>query len=241
MIPTAADAHYGPDVSVLAVVPARGGSKGLVGKNLRTVGGIPLVGRAVEAGLRARTVDRVVVSTDDQEIAAVAEAFGADVLRRPAALATDEAASIDVVLHALTELEMTGGTFDVVALVQPTSPLREPADVDATIDALVRGDAPVAISVCDAGTAHPSYLYWARGGAVAEPVVDGVPARRQDHETAYRRNGAVYAARTDYVRRSRSLLAPRVSVHVMPETRSVNVDDEVGLRLAEHYASHASG
>src|SRR5688572_8523252 len=145
---------------VLAVIPARGGSKGLPRKNLLPLAGQPLVAWPVKAASKARFVDRVVVSTDDAEIAAAARAAGADVpFIRPAALASDTASSVSVVLHALDSLERDGKRFSYVVLLEPTSPLTESVDVEQALSELhvsrARADAIVGISRVLA--AHPEY------------------------------------------------------------------------------------
>ncbi|MEU3447088.1 acylneuraminate cytidylyltransferase [Streptomyces thermolilacinus] len=134
--------------TVLAVIPARGGSKGVPGKNLAPVGGVPLVARAVRACLAARRVTHVAVSTDDPDIAAVAAGAGADVVRRPAALADDTATSEAALLHALDVHETRhGGPADVVLLVQCTSPFLTPGDVDGVAAEVLDGGADTALTV----------------------------------------------------------------------------------------------
>ncbi|HWH96886.1 MAG TPA: NTP transferase domain-containing protein, partial [Pseudolysinimonas sp.] len=118
---------------VVAVIPARGGSKGVPGKNLRRVGGMPLIGRAVAAARAASRVDRVVVSTDDDEIAAVAREWGAEVVDRPAALAGDTASSESALMHTLDTLRSRGVETGILVFLQATSPFIDPADLDDAI------------------------------------------------------------------------------------------------------------
>ena len=118
---------------VVAIIPARGGSKGIARKNLRRVGGVPLVARAVDAALRCTAIDRVVVTTDDDDIAAVAAEWGAEIVERPVRLADDAASSESALLHAMDELEARGVDLGVVAFLQPTSPF---IDIDALADAV---------------------------------------------------------------------------------------------------------
>ncbi|HEX2194610.1 MAG TPA: acylneuraminate cytidylyltransferase family protein, partial [Candidatus Limnocylindria bacterium] len=135
-------------MSTVAIIPARGGSKGLPRKNLRLLGGEPLVVHTVRAALAARRVDRVLVSTDDAAIARAARRAGADVpFRRPPELATDHAATLPVVQHAVAWLEDHGQRVDVVVTLQPTSPLRGPAEIDAVVALLDGGDSRSAVSV----------------------------------------------------------------------------------------------
>jgi len=208
-------------LSVLALITARGGSKGLPGKNLRPVRGRPLIDFTIAAALEAACVDRVVLSTDDDEIARVSEARGCEVpFRRPAALANDAAKSIDVVLHALDNLP----NHDLVVLLQPTSPARSAADIDATVQLLLDAQAPACISVCE-GEHSPYWMFRLGDHARLIPLLD-VPAstRRQDLPPVFVLNGAVYAARTDALRRMGSFLSSETVAHVMPRERSIDID-----------------
>jgi CMP-N,N'-diacetyllegionaminic acid synthase len=194
--------------SVLALITARGGSKGL--------------DFSVAAARAARCVDRVVLSTDDEAIAEAGRRAGCEVpFRRPAVLASDTAASIDVVLHALDQLP----AHDIVVLLQPTSPARSAADIDATLARLVRAGAPACVSVTDAAQS-PYWMYRLDPHARLEPLLPAAsPAtRRQDLPPVYVLNGAVYAARTPWLRASRSFVTAETVAHVMPPERSIDID-----------------
>lgn len=208
--------------SVLALVTARGGSKGLPGKNIRPVGGRPLIDFTVAAARGAACVDRVVLSTDDDAIARAAQAAGCEVpFRRPAELAGDEAQSIDVVLHALDQL----APIDLVVLLQPTSPLRTAADIDAACERLVRSASPACVTVA-AVEQSPYWMYRVDEHHHLLPLLSA-PAdatRRQDLPPVYTLNGAVYVARTDWLRRSRSFVTAETVAHVMPRERSLDID-----------------
>ena len=137
------------EAAVLALIPARAGSKGLPRKNLLEVGGLPLIAWSILAAKGSRFVDRVVVSTDGTEIADVARGLGADVpFMRPADLATDDASTQDVVLHCLDELEKEGSGYDLLVLLQPTSPLRKAEDVDSALELLAARGADAVVGVC---------------------------------------------------------------------------------------------
>ena len=208
-------------LSVLALITARGGSKGLPGKNVRPVQGRPLIDFTIAAARAAALVDRVVLSTDDDEIARLAEASGCDVpFRRPAELASDEARSMDVVMHALDQLPR----YDIVVLLQPTSPAREAGDIDATVQRLMDTDAPACVSVC-AVEESPYWMFSLGECARLKPLLGTPPAmRRQDLPPVYALNGAVYAARTDALHRMGSFLGPETVAHVMPRERSIDID-----------------
>ena len=209
------------DSRVLALIPARGGSKGLPGKNIRLVGARPLLAWTIDAARAARTVDRVVLSSDDDAIMDAAQAYGCDVpFRRPAELATDTAASIDVVLHALDLLP----GYDVVVLLQPTSPLRSAVDIDAACARLHEG-APSCVSVC-AVQQSPYWMYRLDEQHALAPLLATPPGitRRQDLPPVYMLNGAVYAARVDWLRRTRGFVTRETVAHVMPAERSIDID-----------------
>ena len=215
---------------VLALITARGGSKGLPGKNVRPLGGRPLVAWSVAAARASRHVDRVVVSSDDAAIQqAVREAGGEVPFTRPAELSDDTATSIDVVLHALEQLP----DFDLLVLLQPTSPLRTAADIDDCLEACVRGGAPAAVSVVEIDKS-PHWMFTLGPGAHLRKLLDGpTPERRQDAPPIVALNGAVYVARIAWLQGSRTFLDPATVAHVMPRERSVDIDTPLDFALAE--------
>lgn len=210
------------DSSVLALITARGGSKGLPGKNLRPVGGRPLLDFSIAAARAARCVDRVVLSTDDEAIAEAGRRAGCEVpFRRPAELASDSATSMDVVLHALDQLP----EHDIVVLLQPTSPARSAADIDNALERLVQAGAPACVSV-NVAEPSPYWMYRLDAQARLEPLLTAPlqVSRRQDLPAVYVLNGAVYAARTPWLRRSRRFVTRETVAHVMPPERSIDID-----------------
>ena len=209
-------------LSVLALIPARGGSKGLPGKNIRPAGGRPLIDFTIAAARAAQCVDRVVLSSDDDEIMRVARDCGCEVpFRRPAELATDEASSIDVVLHALDALP----AHDLVVLLQPTSPLRTAEDIDGACRLMLQRDAQSCVSVTPAEQS-PYWMFRLSGDGLLDPLLtDSARAsRRQDLPPVYVLNGAVYVARCEGLRRERSFVGPRTVGYVMPAERSLDID-----------------
>ncbi|TDN65784.1 N-acylneuraminate cytidylyltransferase [Halothiobacillus neapolitanus] len=217
--------------SVLALIPARGGSKGLPGKNIRPLKGRPLIGWSIEAARTSRYVSRVVVSSDDEEILAVARDQGAETpFRRPASLAGDATPSMDVVLHALDQL----AEFEWVVLLQPTSPLRLSADIDAAIEQCLKTNAPACVSVCEA-PASPWWMFEVGAECRMRSFLPAEqrPVRRQDLPDLYALNGAVYVAKTEWLRTSRSFLTEETVAYVMPPARSVDIDTLFDFQLAE--------
>lgn len=222
--------------SVVAVVPARAGSKGIPGKNLRAVAGRSLVRRAVEAALDATSIDAVVVSTDGDAIAAEAALAGARVVRRPSELAGDEASSESALLHVLDELAAAGEEPEVVVFLQATSPFIDPADLDAAVARVRDGHADSVLA------ATPSHAFlWrlaADGTARAVNHDAAVRPRRQDREPEYRETGAFYAFRSRAFRQHRHRFHGRVGLVVVDPRGAIDIDDPGDLILAEALATH---
>jgi CMP-N-acetylneuraminic acid synthetase len=219
-----------PAGGVLAVVPARRGSQGLALKNLRLLDGVPLIVHSIRAALGARLVDSLIVSTEDDEIAAVAEQHGAAVVRRPAELATNTAQNNGVVRHVL---ESRRRRDRIVVLLQPTSPLRTAADIDACVGAVLSGEARSAMTVT-AVDHHPGKAVVIDDGLV-EPFTNDtdMEARRQAMREVFRQNGAVYAiGAEDFIEHDRFYLRPCRGV-IVPQDRSIDIDSELHLMLAE--------
>ena len=218
---------------VLGIIPARGGSKAIPGKNLAPLGGVPLLGWTIAAALDSRLA-WTVLSTDDPAIADAGRAAGVDVpFVRPDGLATDSARSIDVAQHALDAVESHDGPYDAVMLLQPTTPFRTAADIDAALDLLVASGADSVISVVDVGGHHPARMKHIVDGRLIEPSyaeeVENQP--RQELAPLFIRNGAIYLTRCD-VLRSGSFRGSDSRALVMPEERSVNIDVPLDLLLA---------
>lgn len=215
---------------VLAVIPARGGSKGVPRKNIRDLAGKPLLAWSIEAAKRSDHIDRVIVSSEDGEILDVAKAWGADVpFVRPELLARDETPGIDPILHALEQLP----DYEYVVLLQPTSPLRTAEDIDRCIEQMLRAEAPCCVTVTEPAKS-PYWMYTLGADNRIEPLIQAEQvARRQDLPPAYALNGAVYVAETEWLKRSKSFLAAGVVAHIMPGERSLDIDTELDLYLAE--------
>lgn len=229
---------------VVALVPARGGSKGVPNKNVRRLGGRPLVGWPIEVATSTDAVDRVVVSTDDERIAAVAREFGAEVLDRPAALARDDSLVADAVRHAIGELSRQGETARYATLLEPTSPLREPRDVQGCLERLAGEPALDSVATFVEAEVNPHRTWRLGDDGRPEPFVDGAdPWRpRQELPEAYRLNGAVYAFDVDaFPADGVSLLFGETGAVVMPPERSVDIDTEVDFALAEAMLEEGEG
>lgn len=217
-------------MTTFALIPARGGSKGIPRKNIRPIAGKPLIAWTIEAARAARRVDAVVVSTEDAEIAEIARLWGADIpFLRPAKLAADDTPGIDPVLHAIEMLP----EHEAVVLLQPTSPLRTAADIDGLLACVARTGAPSAVSVYEPES-HPNWMYKMDGeGRLAALLPTPTAARRQDLPPVYSLNGAIYYARTAWLRKWRSFIGSETLGYPMPGDHSVDIDDALDWRLAE--------
>jgi len=209
--------------SVLGLIAARGGSKGVPGKNIFVVNGRPLIQWSIDAARASRYIDRLVLSSDDPEIMEVARGAGCEVpFSRDAALASDDANAIDVVADALVRLP----GYDLVVLLQPTSPLRIAADIDGAIELLVSSGASACVTLREAEE-HPYWMFRLGDGGrlvrFAEPA-GGMPLRRQDLPPAWSLNGAVYVAGCDWFLKNRTFLSPATVGYPMPADRSLDID-----------------
>ena len=215
----------------VAIIPARGGSKGIVAKNLRPLGGRPLVSWTIDAARRTPEVDRVVVSTDDAEIAAVASAAGAEVIDRPAALSGDAASSESALLHALDVLRSRNGYEpELVVFLQATSPLRAPGDIAAAIRRLRAENADSLLSVSAVHT-----FVWRREGGVWNSLNYDYRhrVRRQDSPEDVLENGSIYVFRPWVLRETGNRLGGRIAVYEMDPLNSFQVDRLEDLALME--------
>lgn len=220
------------DQSVLAIIPARGGSKGIPHKNLRSVVGRPLVAHSIETALQARSVTRVVVSTDDPAIADVAGQYGADVVDRPVEISGDTASSESALLHVLEYLEKTEGYRpDLLVFLQCTSPLTTPEDIDGTVRALLKENADSAFSVA------PFHDFvWKKdenGDMTGVNHDKNIRLRRQDRQEQFLETGAVYAMRVVGFQKAKHRFFGKLAVHVTPRERFRDIDELVDLDIAD--------
>jgi N-acylneuraminate cytidylyltransferase/CMP-N,N'-diacetyllegionaminic acid synthase len=218
----------------LAIIPARGGSKGIPGKNILPLLGKPLIAYTIDAARKASLIGRVLVSTDDPEIAAIATQFGAEVpFLRPPELARDETPTLPVLQHLLTQLKLSENYEpEIIVLLQPTSPLRRAGDIDRAVTLLQQTGADSAVSLC-AAEHSPYWMNRLKGDRVL-PFLENVPnyARRQDLPPVYRINGAVYATRRRILMEQNRLLGEDTRGMVMDAESSVDIDTLLDLKIA---------
>ena len=222
----------------IGIVTARGGSKGIPGKNLKLMRGRPMIAWTIEAAQQAGGLSRILISTDDAEIAKVCTELGAEVpFLRPARLATDTASHLEVFDHLMDWLEETHSVPEYLVLLQPTSPLRTARDITGGLEvARTRGaDAVIGVSEIGVHSAHPWLAKTIDAGGVLTPFMEAPTKdlRRQNLPPAYAINGALYVNRFESIRRDRSFLPPGAIAYPMPLERSVDVDTPLDFFIAE--------
>jgi len=225
------------DKNILGLIPARSGSKGLPRKNIKPLLGKPLIAWTIEQSLASKYLDRVVVSTDDKEVAEISKKYGAEVpFMRPKELAEDNAKGIDVVLHTIDWLEENDQRkqYDLLMLLQPTSPLRKSEDIDNAIELLFLKEAKAIVSVCEVDH-HP---LWANtlpeNGCMKNFIKQEIMNKnRQELPVFYRLNGAIYLAYCNYIKERKSFFGKDTFAYIMPKSRSVDIDDEIDFKLVE--------
>lgn len=226
------------DSGVLAIVPARGGSKGLPGKNIRPLAGVPLIGHSILMARGCAAIDRLVVTTDAEDIAAVAREFRADVIDRPAPLASDHAPMWPVVRHALEQDEaQQGRRYEFVLLLDPTSPGRLTSDIDASLAALrSTPDADGVIGVSQPAFNPIWHCVVDRAGWMTDLIDAGAAyGRRQDVPPVFRINASLYLWRAAFVRREAAdwRRPGRHLMHEIPEVRAIHIDEPQDFAHAE--------
>lgn len=225
---------------IVCVIPARSGSKGIPGKNLAELGGKPLLAWSIEAALRSRVIDRILVSTDSPEIAETARRFGAETpFTRPADLARDNVHAVQVVLHALDWLEQDGcAAPEGVMMLLPTSPLRRSEDVRDAVRLFRERDAPSVVSVCDTGR-YMTNLRFLRGGQLVMAVPsENRNAQRQGLEKLYGVNGSIFLARPHLLRREATFHMDGALGYVMEQWHSIDINDPRDLDMARQLCAN---
>ena len=219
-------------MEIIAIIPARGGSKGIPRKNIYPLSGKPLIGYVLEAVRQSQFEPRVMVSTDDPEIAAVSEQFGAEIVWRPAEICGDTASSESALLHALEQLrESKAYVPDLVIFLQCTAPLTVVDDIDGTVQALLNENADSALAVTPF-----HYFLWRNdttGDGIGINHDKRVRLRRQDREPQYLETGAVYVMRTAGFLEAKHRFFGKTAFYVMPPERCFEIDDYVDLTVAE--------
>ncbi|WP_372738511.1 cytidylyltransferase domain-containing protein [Neptunomonas sp.] len=224
----------GPENKVLAIIPARGGSKGVPGKNIKELSGIPLIVWTIKAALNSKYINRVIVSTDCENIAKIASESGADIpFLRPAHLATDRSKSVDVIDHALIDLDQD---YEFFVVLQPTSPFRDSVDIDNALDLALKTSEGSVVSVCESNKS-PYWMYNVDDNGNMNSIITSneFPSRRQDSPVVYQLNGAIYIAKVKNFITDKTLVNIHTKAYKMCEVRSLDIDTEVDFLVAEYH------
>lgn len=221
---------------ILAVIPARGGSKGLPRKNVLTLGGKPLIAWTIESSLNSEYISKTIVSSEDDEVLNISKKYNADIIKRPKELANDTATSESVIYHTLKELQKYSLEFDYVVLLQPTSPLRNDRDIDVAFEKLFSSEATALISVCELDNKILKAFKENKLG-----FLDGISnnqypfMRRQDLPKTYLSNGAIYIVKVDEFLHKKSFYTDKTIAFTMTETSSLDIDTKEDLLKVEKY------
>ncbi len=221
--------------SILCVIPARGGSKGLPGKNIKEISGKPLIAYSIEQAKRSKYIDRVIVSTENRKIADISRQYGAEVpFMRPRELATDDCSIIDVLLHTMEWMEKREGfKFNILVLLHATAPLRTSEDIDNSIKLLVDKKAANVFSVAEAHRNPYFNMVEIRKDGTAGLVKKGSFVTRQSAPRVFDMNASIYVWWKDVLKKGKSVFLKKSRVYVMPGERSVDIDDYLDFRIAE--------
>ncbi|WP_339799092.1 acylneuraminate cytidylyltransferase family protein [Paenibacillus sp. FSL R5-0744] len=218
---------------ILAIIPARGGSKGVPHKNIKKLAGKPLISWTIEEAKKSRYIDRLILSSDDHKIIEIARSQGCDApFIRPKHLSEDTTPGIDPVLHAINQLP----SFDYVVLLQPTSPLRLVEDIDGCIENIVNMGAPACVSVTKTNES-PYWMYTLKENNMLKQLIvqEKEIERRQELPEVYYTNGAVYVADVNWLLKSGTFLEKETVAYVMPRNRSNDIDTEEDFLICEYF------
>jgi len=214
----------------LAIIPARGGRKRLPRKNILDLHGKPLISHSIEAGLNSKYIDKVVVSSDDDEILVISEKFGVNIIKRPDELATDVSTTFDAIKHTINNVEK----YDYIVLLQPTSPLRDSKHIDEAIELLKNKNADAVVSVCEMEHSPLWSNTLDDSLSMKNFLTDEVLNKRsQDLEKYYRLNGAIYICETKKLLEEKSfMLKDDIFAYVMDKKSSIDIDEEIDFKMA---------
>jgi N-acylneuraminate cytidylyltransferase/CMP-N,N'-diacetyllegionaminic acid synthase len=221
--------------TILALIPARGGSKGLPRKNIKTLLGKPLIAWTIEQALASKYLDKVIVSTDDREIAEVSKKYSAEVpFIRPKELAEDDTKGINVILHVINWIEKNNKKYDLIILLQPTSPLRTSEDIDNAISLFFLKKANAIVSVCEVDH-HPLRANTLpEDGCMKDFIKPEITNKnRQELPKYYRLNGAIYLAYWDYLKEQKTFFGKKTFACIMPQDKSIDIDSEIDFELTK--------
>ncbi len=222
---------------ILAIIPARGGSKGLPNKNIRPLQGMPLVAWPIKAALNSRYIDRVIVTTDDIKIAEIAKQYGADVpFMRPPHLALDSSPSSEAIMHALDYCAVDEREYDYFVLLEPTSPLTESADVDSALERLIAGNGLAIVGASNVKSTHPVFCATIGENAFLRPYNRdsfAKPIRRQDVDDLYFFDGSLYISDVKKYRETATFYHESTLPYIVPAWKALEIDTLLDFFMIE--------
>ena len=230
------------EMSILGIIPARGGSKGLPGKNVLELSGKPLIAWSIERAISSRYLDKVIVSTDDKKIAETAEKYGAEIpFLRPREIAVDTTPMIDVIVHAVDYFKARNLSYDYIALFEPTSPLRKKDDIDNAIEQLIDNekDADSLVSLGEVHMEHPSIVKIINSGYVSPYESDtGKITRRQELGKVYFPYGVIYLSKTEKLIEEGTFYQERTLPFYIERWQNYEIDDIYDFKCIEAVMKH---
>lgn len=224
------------DKKIIAIIPARGGSKGVPGKNIKLLYNKPLIAWSIDEAKKSKYIDTIFVSTDDNNIADVARQYGIKIpFLRDSSLARDDTPSMDVILNVLEHFEKNGDSYDLVIMLEPTSPLRNSNDIDSAITMLVEtAEAKSIVGVCKVEATHPDFCVKIENGFLRRRNNEDFKViRRQDLDELYFYEGSLYISYVDYLKESKSFYHNKTLGFVVPRWKSPEIDDILDFVVVE--------
>ena len=231
MIPGKLDCRQ---IGILAIIPARGGSKSIPRKNIRLLNGKPLIYYTICEAKKSKYLGRLIVSTEDSEIAETAKKYEAEVIERPVELAQDYAPASLVYQHVIKHLEGMENFYpNIIVALNPTSPCRLVGDIDKAVEMFLETDCDSVVSICE--TEHPPHWMYTLEGDRLKPIIEGSEkvTRRQDAPKTYRLNGAIYVIHRDVIMEQNRLMGSDARPFIMPLERSIDINTDFDFKLAE--------
>ena len=225
-------------LNILGIIPARGGSKGIPRKNIKLLAGKPLIHYTITEAKKSKYLSYMVVSTEDVEITNLVEKYGVDVVKRPDELSADDTPTAHVVQHVIKFLqEKENQNFNIIVILQPTSPLRLVSDIDGAIEMFIKKKCDSVVTVSE--LQHPPHWMYTIERDVLVPIIkEKNILRRQDAPKIFQLNGAVFVTSKEYLFKNNLIFSGEIGPYIMPIERSVDIDSPLDLKLAELIISH---
>lgn len=227
---------------IVAIIPARGGSKGVPRKNIKLIGGKPLIFYSIAEAKKSKYITRVIVSTEDKKITKIAKSFGAEVVKRPITLARDNSKTISAIRHVINFLEKNEKyPVDTLVILQPTSPFRNVYDIDSCIKKFINNKFESIVSISEPAKS-PYWMFTMKKGSL-KPIlkINKKHHRRQDLPKIYELNGAVYVTSRQIVMEKNTILSDRMGGYIMPIERSIDIDNKFDFKIANLLMKYQNG